>query len=155
MTLPTTTEMHLWNEGYPLFLKPVHCVRLYFLPCEVCYKTAQTTRSFYFLSIFNIWHRTENIPCCRQTLNLTINPRQKIEVAVFFWFFGGNMSRCNELPTIKTLLNTAHQTQALNFVVYFRLLYWYLSGPQGSWIVCCLHLKIEFRSYTVAFLGID
>jgi len=22
----------------------------------------------------------------------------------------------------------------------------YFSGPQGSWVVCCLHLKIEFRS---------
>jgi len=29
-----------------------------------------------------------------------------------------------------------------------------LSGPQGSWIVCCLHLKIEFRSCARGVSGV-
>jgi len=30
--------------------------------------------------------------------------------------------------------------------MYYITVLLYYSGPQGSWIVCCLHLKKEFRS---------
>ena len=29
---------------------------------------------------------------------------------------------------------------------YYIIVWLYFSGLQGSWIVCCLHLKIKFRS---------